>query len=289
MNLNRPKSNPIRAIIALFIVAITLIILDNSGSLEQFLGFVRDPYSRMGVTFGRFTTLLRRPADLNAAYQEIQALQEQVNTLQRENDQLRSLQAEYDQLLALLNRAQETPNFQRQIATVIGRGPNPLFRDLIIDKGTDDGVRVGMPVESGRGLVGIVHRASRNAAQVRLVIDAGSRIPARLNVSRGIGIVRGQGASGLLSLEWVDLEAQVGVNEVVLSSGLEGATRQEIVPNRFPSDIVIGRVVEIQRNPADLFQTMVVQPVVDFASLETVFVITSYDPIDTSTFETTTP
>ncbi len=62
---------------------------------------------------------------------------------------------------------------------------------------------------------------------------------------------------------------------MVLTSGLGG---------KFPQDMVIGRVSEVERREAELFQRSIVQPAVDFESLEIVFVITDFQPIDAEIF-----
>ena len=80
-------------------------------------------------------------------------------------------------------------------------------------------------------------------------------------------------------MEWIDLRFQIELGEVVLTSGLGGD---------FPQDIVIGRVVQIDRNESDLFQQVIVQPASDFDTLEIVFIITDFNPIDTSIFESPT-
>ena len=78
-------------------------------------------------------------------------------------------------------------------------------------------------------------------------------------------------------MDWIDLEAQVEIGETVLTSGLGG---------KFPEDMIIGRVTSVERQEADLFQRAVIQPAVDFSSLEMVFVITDFRTIDTSIFDT---
>ena len=62
---------------------------------------------------------------------------------------------------------------------------------------------------------------------------------------------------------------------MVLTSGLGG---------KFPQDMVIGRVVDVERSEADLFQQATVQAGVDFDALEIVFVVTGFTPIDTDIF-----
>lgn len=235
--------------------------------------------------FSGLNDLLQRPADFATAVAEIEALQTRVDQLERENEELRTLEGEYERLLALFEVTSNRPNQEPVIASVVGKGPNPLFRDLIIDKGSNDGVRVGMPVESARGLIGQVFATTPNAAQVVLVTDASSNVPVRLSQSRSVGILTGGGIGGLMKLQWLDLEAQLFPNEVVLTAGLQGQTPEEAIANRFPPDIVVGRVIEVVRSDAELYQEATVQAAVDFDSLETVFVIINFEPINVSVFE----
>lgn len=262
-------------------VTILLLVLDSSGSLDNAFNFFEDPLSSvMGWTTTRVDTLLETfagPEDLQAAQAEIEQLRMQVETLQRENEELREIEGEYQLMQDLFDRARESPQFRRLTASVIGYDTSPLFRSIILDKGTEDGVFVGMPVESARGLVGQVYRTTNHSAMVILITDNISSIPARLGDSRATGIVRGGGLGGVMAMDWLDLEAQIQIGEVVYTSGLGG---------RFPEDMVIGRVTDLERREADLFQKAVIQPAVDFDSLEMVFVITDFRTIDTSIFDT---
>lgn len=282
MNLNETRER-IRWVtfVALVVVTIVLLILDSTGGLDGAFAFLEDPIaSIMGWTTSRtenVSDIFARPEDLELAQQQIEQLQLQVEALQRENEQLREIQAEYQSLQDLFNRARETPQFRREIASVIAYDTSPLFRSIIIDKGSEEGVFVGMPVESARGLVGQVYRTTAHAAMVILVTDNISSIPARLGTSRATGIVRGGGLGGALTMEWIDLEAQIVVGETVLSSGLGG---------KFPEDMIIGRVTAVERQEAELFQRAIIQPAADFSSLEMVFVITDFRTIDTTIFDT---
>ena len=80
--------------------------------------------------------------------------------------------------------------------------------------------------------------------------------------------------------DWIDLKHDIEVGEVVLTSGLGG---------RFPQDLVIGRVIEVDRREAELFQRAIVQAAADLDSLEIVFVITDFEPVDTSIFTPAEP
>jgi rod shape-determining protein MreC len=280
MNLNEtPQRIRIVVIVVLVGTAVLLSLLDATGNLDAAFSFLRDPMTTiLGWTSGQANTVsnaLSGPRDLQTAQAEIAALQARVDVLERENEELREIQGEYQLLLDLFNRARQTPEYTRQTASVIGRDTSPSIRSIIINKGSDDGVRVGMPVESARGLVGRIFRTTQHSAQVALITDNASAIPARLGNSRATGLLRGGGLGGSLIMDWIDLKYQVEIGEVALTSGLGG---------EFPQDIVIGRVSEVDRSEAELSQQAVVQPAVDFDSLEIVFIITDFRPIDIDIF-----
>jgi rod shape-determining protein MreC len=281
MNLNNTQTR-IRWVVILALILGTgfLLVLDSTGNIEIFYRFLEDPMAGAleltNVPATTFRKLVAGPENLQAAQSEINNLEAQLETAQREIEELREIESEYQLLLDLFNRRREAPQLQGIAATIIGQDTSPVFRSIIIDKGSEDGILVGMPVESSRGLVGQVFRTTANSAQIILITDNISSIPARLGTSRATGLVRGGGLGGAMTLDWVKPEAQIEIGEVVLTSGLGG---------KFPQDMVIGRVVNVERREADLFQQAVIQPAVDFDSLEIVFVITSFRVIDTSIFD----
>ena len=260
--------------------AILLTILDNTGNLDSALAFIRNPMSLvLDWTAARTDSIadaLAGPRELQEAQAQIVELQTQLEALERENEALREIQGEYQILLDLVNRARQTPDIERVTATVIGYDPSPAVRSLIIDKGTNNGIVVGMPVESARGLIGQVFRTTADSAQIILLTDSASAIPVRFGNSRATGLMRGGelGSSG--SVEWIDLQYQIETGEVVFTSGLGG---------KFPQDVPIGRVSDVDRNEAELFQRAIIQPAVDFDALEIVFVITDFQPVDTTIYE----
>jgi rod shape-determining protein MreC len=281
MNLNESQDR-IRWILIAVVVGATilLIALDSTGSLDTAYNFLEDPFSGIlswtTTSSDALVDSVTGPRDIQEARAEIDRLQNELEVLQRENEELREIEGEYQLLLDLFNRARESPEFRRQTASIIGYDTSPLFRSIIIDKGSDDGVFVGMPVESARGLVGQIYRTTNNSAMVILVTDNISSIPARLGSSRATGIVRGGGLGGSMVMDWVDLEAQIEVGEVVLTSGLGG---------KFPQDMAIGRIAEVERREAELFQRATIQPAVDFDALEVIFIITDFRSIDTGIFD----
>ena len=280
MNLGRTQQR-IRWITLAVLVgsAILLTILDSTGALTGVMGFVRDPLTYIsGWTAARtdaVSDVVAGPRNLNTALEEINRLQTENDALRKENEQLLEAAGEAQILRELFNRAADTPEYRRITADVVGQDTNPILQSMLINKGYDDGVRVGMPVEAARGLVGQVYRVTNNAAQVALLTETASAIPVRLGTTRATGILRGAGRGALPTIDWIDLQYVVEVGELVMTSGLGG---------KFPAGMVIGRVVQVERNEAELFQSAVVQPAVDFRTLESVFVVTEFETVNTELF-----
>lgn len=281
MNLNDTPQR-VRTTTVLVLVGLTLLFLflDSTGNLDTAFTFLRNPVaSVMGWTAGRADAVagaFAGPRDLQEARLRISELEAQVAAQERQITELEERQREYQLYRDMFHRASEAPQFQRVTANVISRDTNPLFRSLIIDRGTEDGVFPGMPVEGARGLVGQIYQASPRSAMVLLITDNISNIAGRLSSSRGTGMVFGGGVGGSLTMDWIDPEVQVEVGDVVLTSGMVG---------HFPPDLIIGEVVEVERSEAEILQRAMVQPAEDLESLELVFVISGFEPVDTTLFD----
>ncbi len=280
MNLGRTQQRIRWLTVAVLVGSgLLLTILDSTGALVGVFGFLRDPLT--GITewtsarTDAVSDVVSGPRDLATAREEIDALKAQLAEQSRELEQLREIQSEAQHLRELVDHAAQTPEYNRVVADVIGQDTNPTMQSIIINKGVDDGVGPGMPVESARGLVGQVYDATNHAAQVVLLTETASAIPVRLGTTRATGILRGAGRGALPTIDWIDLQYEVEVGELVVTSGLDG---------KFPQNLVIGRVVDVTRNEAELFQQAVVQPAVDFRTLETLLVVTDFQAVDLQFF-----
>ncbi|MCL4867682.1 MAG: rod shape-determining protein MreC [Anaerolineae bacterium] len=264
----------------LFGLALLLLVMDLTRGVEGAFAFIRNPIAAlMDWTAGRtdaYADALAGPRDLQLAGVQIEQLRQENDMLRRELEALREVQAENQILREYFDYVSLNPTLDRVLASVIARDTSPSFRSLIIDKGILDGVVVGMPVESTRGLVGIIYRSSSRSSQVLLLTDNTSSVAARLGESRATGVLQGGGLGSTLLMDWITLEAPVTIGDLVLTSGLGG---------KYPADIPIGRIIDVQRSEAALFQQAIVQPAVDFNNLEAVFVITNFDPVDTTIFD----
>ncbi len=150
-------------------------------------------------------------------------------------------------------------------AEVVGKDPSPWSKTIIIDKGVSNGVQIGQPVVIPEGIAGLVIDAAQRYAKVLLLIDPNSAVDALVQKTRARGVVKGS-ASGKCVFKYVLRKHNISVGDDVVSSGLDGV---------FPKGLRVGRVSEIVRLNAGIFQEVAVTPYADFETLEEVFIISS--------------
>lgn len=271
--MRKPLSENLQTTI-LFLVVAGILALALSGSL----GFVSKGLNAalvsaqtwVSVRFVAIQDFLTVPRDVAALRQRNAELEAEVARLQAQIVQLQSQAADMQVLAALVNFSRANPENVYTAATVIGRDPSPFLRYLIIDKGSNHGLRRGMPVVTEQGLVGRVDAVIGSAARVQLITDPASAVNARLERADREAVLTGT-AAGDLALEMLPQDVTVQPGDVVLTSGLGGT---------YPPDLIIGQVVSVRRRDSDLFQQAFVQPAVDFAQLKLVLVITDFRPVN---------
>jgi rod shape-determining protein MreC len=157
-------------------------------------------------------------------------------------------------------------------ARVVGRDPSAWSKTIIVDKGLRDGIRQSDPVVVPEGIVGVVVEVSSRYAKILLLIDPNSAVDALVQQTRARGVVKG-GSAGYCVFDYVLRKHTVSVGDTVVSSGLDGV---------FPKGFRVGRISEIVRQNAGIFQKVSVTPYVDFEILEEVFIIS--DPVSDDPF-----
>lgn len=275
MNMASPPSDRFRwrLFIAFVLITVALLVLDVTGYSTVVVGYLRTPLAVaqdwVSGRVQRVESTLEKPLDVAALQAENRRLQERVAELERQNEELNEIYAEYTLLSALLDYDRSNPEYRRVAADVIGWDISNFNRVLTINKGDRSGIQPGMPVETERGLVGRIVRVAPYSAQVQLLTDPGSSVNARLGASRATGVVQGQ-LSNTLLMKWIEQDLAISENELVMTSGLGGS---------FPPDLVIGRVVKVQKSTSELFQVADVRPAANLEQLEIVQIIVNVGPV----------
>ncbi len=224
----------------------------------------------LATRFQVIHNLINTPQDVLRLRQRNAELEAEVSRLQAEIIDLKQQVAETNVLSALVDFARVHPENRYVAASVIGRDPSPFVKYAIINRGSDEGLRRGMPVVTAQGLVGRIAAVTAGAARVQLITDPASSINVRIEPAAAQGVLNGS-LTGELTLDMIPQSSTVQVGELVLTSGLGG---------NYPSNILIGQLTSVRRKETDLFQSAAVQPVVDFSRLQIVLVIVNFRPVD---------
>jgi rod shape-determining protein MreC len=273
-----PGQRPSRTVLAALLVAcFTIITFDARGGSDSPLEPVR---SAAGDVFGPVesgTAAAVRPFTVVPEFFTTgHRLREDVARLEAENSGLRSQlagasvdrnrAAELDGLLA----GARSTGHALVPARVVAMGPAQSFsRTVTIDAGTRSGVHPDLTVVNNDGLVGRVLRAGRSTATVLLLVDQESVVGGRLGSSMEVGFLRGRGDVGgapRLDLELVDSSADAAVGDVLLTWGSRNGA--PYVPG-----VPVGKVTAVHSTPRQQSKQAVIEPYVDFTSLDLVGVV----------------
>jgi rod shape-determining protein MreC len=256
-------------------LTILTLALHETGQLEllkDLLSLVTGPIQRAlsgaaGGIGGTFSSV----GDARELQNQVDELQAIANDLAAQNVHLKEVEAENAQLRELLNFITANPALHSYVgAQVIGQDPNPYIFYVIINRGSQDDLAIGMPVvASGGRLVGRIDEVRPRWSKVQLLIDPSSQVNGIVQGSRADGLVTGQ-ADGSLTLDKVLQSEQINVDDTVVTSGRGG---------RLPKGLLIGQVTEIDKQDINPHQRAVLRPAVNFSRLELVLVITNFDPI----------
>ena len=261
-------------LLALTLIAISLVLIshqvrDRYGMtyLKRGAVTVASPF-QYGVTrvAGAVTGMWRNYIYLFGVRTENRELREEINQLRSEVQYLRE-ELERAGSLSEYSRYREETGFKGVIGRVIGESPDPWTRTMVVDQGSDHGVRAGMPVVTPEGLAGRVIEVAWRSSVVRLIVDRSSQVPVLVERSRSRAIMEGEG-SGTCRLKYLGRTEDVREGDVVITSGFAGV---------FPRGIQAGIVTEVRKKNYGLYQYAKIIPQAPIARLEDVFIMTGLE------------
>jgi rod shape-determining protein MreC len=271
MNTRIPRSIQV---IAISMVAIGILILAFSGIFTSLSRIIVSPITTIQTWVSQqyqgVESFVSASRDIRDIRQQNTELEAENARMQAQIVELQQQLVEYEILSALLEFARANPEHQYTGAAVIGRDPSPFLNYIIINRGSDDGLRRGMPVVTQNGLAGRIVQVTASGARVSLITDPMTAINVRVEPSRSAAVLTGS-VTGDISLEQIPQDADVNPGNLILTSGLGG---------NYPANIIVGQVTSIRSFENALFQSASVQPVSDFDDLSIVLVITNFEPID---------
>lgn len=255
--------------VAITLLIVSLSILTYSAARLYETGLLRKAVLEIAAPVKDAINLsLKSLSDLWSRYLFLVGIEDENRRLQHENAVLNELLNSYREAhleglrLQKLLEVKNGLHHRAVAARVIDNDRTSLFKTLLINKGTTEGLRVGLPVLADQGVVGRIIETSWHASRVLLLIDENSNIDALIQRSRAQGILQGAGSDGC-NLKYILRAENVQIGDVVLTSGMAGV---------FPKGLLLGAVTGTSVQEGSLFQRIEVRSAVDFGKLEEVLV-----------------
>lgn len=284
---DRKKTNRFRftrlfLLFSLFIVILLLLLGSATGgrfgALHQLtlgtLGPIQNVFTRISLSSIR---LKNRYISLWNLQEENDQLRKELGTYHAQLDEYRSAYARNRFLENELD-FKKKESFPALMARVVGKDPSFWFQTLIIDRGKNDGVIKGMVARNSRGVVGQIVQVSDKYSKVLLANAPSSAIDAIVQKSRARGILKGAGEKGYI-LQYILKNGDVKEGDTIVTAGIGGM---------FPPEIILGTVTKVHSKRRGMFLEIEVEPAVDFARLEVLFIDLSEEQLDIDAFSRTT-
>lgn len=252
----------------------------GSGPVSAAAGAVLAPMQKGVNQLGSGLTNLREHLRTKKSLEkENEELRTQLADAQQNLNQVQLNQEELDNLKSLYDMDQNYADYDKIAANVIGKDAGNWFSVFLIDRGSNDGITVGMNVLADGGLAGIVIQVGPNYAKVRSIIDDNSNVSARNLSTSDLCVVSGSlktmNESSLIDFDDLrDKEDQAKVGDQIVTSNIS---------DMFLEGIPIGYITDIKTDSNNLTKSGHIATIVDFEHLDDVFVILQTKDISTDT------
>lgn len=208
-------------------------------------------------------------------YQDIDMLENEIKKLKAENMSLKiklqefdSLKEENERLLAIEKKSLASTKKQK-IAKVLNNSASPTRKIAIIDKGQNDGLYKGQNVIGINGLIGQIVELNTMSSKIILINDINHNVPGTISRTGEKVIVAGSSGSSNLMVQFTPIDTEIKIGDIVTTSGVAG---------RFKSNIPIGKVVSITKDPEKKFSDIDVKAFENLDNLSDVILIWDYQP-----------
>ena len=217
-------------------------------------------------------------SNMKQLYEENQALKERVELLENQLHDAELAVGENAALRDYLGVRDRYESFYAVGAQVLGHSDGTYMQYLTLDKGSSSGITENMPVITQNGLVGYVCDVSINSCRVKTLLQYDMNVGVYIQRSGDVGMTDcpyQMGQDGLLRVIYLPEDAEIQIGDRVVTGDLGDI---------FPSGLTVGHVIEIMPDAYNRTLTATIRPVVDFETLEQVYVITSFaEKVETQT------
>ena len=267
------KKKGIIGIVITIIILILLVVFTNS-NVNQ-LSYIENICNIfvMPIQNG-FTYLKNKITGNNSYFQDMDALKNENDELKKKNSEMEQslreleiIKAENETLKEYVNLKDKYKDYNTVPADVINRDISNYSSTIVINVGTNDGIKEEMTVIADSGLVGHVISVTKTTAKVQTIVDTASAVTSTISTTEDTIVVQGTlDDKQELKATFIPTDAVVLQGDSVETSGIGGI---------YPKGIHIGTIREVMNTNNITDRYAVVETAVNFTKLNTVLVITN--------------
>ncbi|WP_100666130.1 rod shape-determining protein MreC [Leuconostoc citreum] len=222
------------------------------------------------------TTAIGRTANsignLLDTFEENRTLKSKLDQFAQDKVRLQTVEEENRSLKKQLGLQATLTDYKTVSAVTISRSPTTWQSQLVINKGTNTGLKKGMPVLSGAGIIGRISEVNTTNAKVALISDTSEDANRfAITIKGGSGDVNGivtgfNREKNQLSMGQVTSDSTIKSGDLVETSGLGGV---------IPAGLYVGKVARVTKDDYGLSKRIYIEPAADLGNITTVMVAVS--------------
>ena len=267
------KKKGIAGVVITIVIIILLVVFTNSNANQ--VSYIQNICNIFVMPIQNGFTYLKNKisgndsffADMDTLKAENEELKKKNSELEQSLRELEIIKAENDTLKEYVNLKDKYTDYTTMPADVINRDISNYSSTIVINVGSDDGIKEEMTVIADSGLVGHVISVTNNTAKVQTIVDTASAVTSTISTTEDTIVVQGTlEDKSTLRANFIPTDAVVLQGDTVETSGIGGI---------YPKGIHIGTITEVVNTSNITDRYAIVETAVDFNKLNTVLVITN--------------
>ena len=262
------------SLILLLSLSIATIVIDHKYNQADYArSFINDIivyplYNLSSIPRNIITSFMKEQEDIEILNSQIKDLKAENMSLKIKLQEFDSLKEENERLLAIEKKSL-TSTKKQKIAKVLNNSASPTRKIAIIDKGQNDGLFKSQNVIGVNGLIGQIIELNMMSSKIILINDINHNVPGNISRTGEKVIIAGSSGDNDLMIQFTPIDTDIKVGDIITTSGVAG---------RFKSNIPIGKVVSIEKDPEKKFSDIDVKAFENLNNLSDVILIWDYQP-----------
>lgn len=241
-------------LVILIVISLSFLASNEKPEVKKIRTFALGSFAAVNNLLNFFTGVFSSDPSINQIKEENARLMLELNRLRKqgvENQNLRNMLSVPD-----------TSKYDLIAADVISKLVNKIQGNIILNKGSDDGIQVGMPVLNSNGLVGIIADVTDNFSVTKTLFNSSLNIAVTVQSINVDGVLSWNGSE--LIIKNIPTTYEIKVGEKVETSDFS---------TLLPPNIPIGIISKKESLALGLLHTIYVKPFADIRSVSNVFVL----------------